>query len=137
MSGMKLLPGLSLDQIGHAPSGPQGCAVAQRLRTRFQALSQFLQLGRLQAGFAAGPDRLAQRLGPLLSPGLVPTADRLPVNAQSPGYLPLTEASVKKPGGFEPPSFQFIKITFNAFGIAHARRLTPKTKYVTIFCEFQ
>src|ERR1043166_8663832 len=48
MSGMKLLPRLSLDQIGHAPSRPERSAVAQRFGTFFQTLAQFFQLSRLQ-----------------------------------------------------------------------------------------
>jgi len=32
------------------------------------------------------------------------------------------DASSKKPGGFESPPFQFIKIAFDAFGVTHARR---------------
>jgi hypothetical protein len=46
-------------------------------------------------------------------------------------------ASVKKPGGFEPPPFQLIKIAFDAFWITHAQRLTRGIGLVTIICESQ
>src|SRR5512134_1241865 len=115
---MKLLPSLPCDQIGHAPGRPQRSAVAQRLGTFFQACPQCFQLDRLQAGFATRSCRLAQRLGALPPPGLMPAADRLAVNPQSPGHFSLMETSVKQPGGLEPSLFQFIKITLDAFWIS-------------------
>ena len=75
VSGMKLLPGLSLDQIGHAPRRPKGSAVTESLGTLLQSAAQKLQLTWLQAGLAARPRRLHQRFGPLLLPGLMPTAN--------------------------------------------------------------
>lgn len=134
---MKLLPRLSLDQIGHAPSGPKRGVVTKRFRTFFQALAQLLQLGRLQAGLTTHPCRLTQRLGSLFFPRLMPTADRLAVNAQLSGDLPLMEASIKKPGGFEPSPFELIKITFNTFWISHAQILARRTQIVTILCDTQ
>jgi hypothetical protein len=67
----------------------------------------------------------------------MPTANRLTVNAQSPGHFPLMAASVEKFGGFEPSPFELFKITFNAFRITHAQILAPRTDYVTILCELQ
>src|ERR1700744_2296251 len=106
MSGMKLLPRLSLDQIGHPPGSPKRGAVTQSFRALLQALAQLHQLNRLQAGLAAGPRRLDQRFGSLFLPGLMPTADRLAVDAQSAGDFPLTEAVVKELGGFKPSPLQ-------------------------------
>ena len=137
MSRMKLMSGLPLDQIGYPPGGPQRSAISQRLGTLLQAFAQFLQLDRLQAGLAARSCSLAQRLGSLLLPGLMPATDRLAVNAQSPGDLALMETSIKKPGGLESPPFQFIKIAFDAFWVTHAQRLTRGTRAVTILCETQ
>ena len=137
MSRMILLPSLSLDQIGHTPGRPQRSAIAQCFRPRLQTLAQFLQLDRLQAGFTTHSRSLAKRLGSLLFPGLMPAADRLTVNAQSSGDLALVETSVKEPGGFESPPFQFIEIASNAFWISHARRLTRGTSRVTILCDTQ
>lgn len=134
---MKLLPSLSLDQIGHPPGGPQRSAIAQRLGTGFQAFTQFRQLHRLQTGFAARSRGFAECLGSLLFPGLMPPADRLAVNAQSPGDLTLVDTSIKEPGSFESSPFQFIKIAFDTFWISHARRLTPEADGVTILCERQ
>ena len=134
---MKLVPTLSLDQIGHAPGGPQRSAIAQRLGTLFQTFTESLQLDRLQAGFTARSCGLAERLGALLFPRLMPAADRLAVNAQSPSHFSLTESSIKKPGGFEPSFFQFIKIALDAFWITHARKLTREIGLVTILCEHQ
>jgi hypothetical protein len=134
---MKLMPGLSLDQIGHAPTRPQRSAIAQRLGTVSQAFTQFIQLAWLQAGFTARSRGPAQRLGSLLFPGLMPAAHRLSVHSQSSGDLALMETSIKKPGGFESPPFQFIKIAFDAFWVTHARRLTRRTRDVTILCETQ
>ncbi len=67
----------------------------------------------------------------------MPAADRLAVNTQLPGNFPLMKAPVKKPGGFKPPPFQLFKITFDAFWIAHAQKLPPRTEYVTILCDSQ
>jgi hypothetical protein len=121
---MKLLPRLSLDQIGHPPSGPERSTIAQRYGPGFQAFAELFQLHRLQARFTAHLCSLAERLGSLPLPSLVPAADRLAVNAQSPGDLSLMDAPIKKPGGFEPSPFQFIKIAFDAFWISHAQKLT-------------
>ena len=128
---------LSGDQISHSPGRPQRSAIAQRLGTFLQTFAQFLQLGRLQAGFAARSPGLLQRLGSMLFPSLIPPTDRLAVNAQSSRDLALMDASIKKSGGFEPPPFQFIKIAFDTFWISHARKLTREIGGVTILCECQ
>ena len=78
-------------------------------------------------GWGPPPRRLNQCFGSLFLPGLVPTADRLAVNAQSPGDLPLMEASVKKSGGSKPSPLQLFKITFDAFWITHASILAQRT----------
>lgn len=137
MSGMKFLPRLTLNEIGHAPGGPEGGPVTQRFGPGFQALAQLRQLNRLQTGFTARPPRLHQGFGSLLLPGLMPPADRLAVHPQPPGHFPLMEALIKKPGGFKSSPFELFKITFNAFGIAHAQILTERTENVTILCEHQ
>lgn len=134
---MKLLSSLSLDQIGHAPGRPERSAISQRLGTLFQSFTEFLQLDWLQAGSSARSRRLAQRLGALLLPSLMPAADRLAVNAQSPGHFPLMDASIEKPGGLQSPAFQSVKVTLDAFWIAHARILTRGIGRVTIICESQ
>ena len=90
-----------------------------------------------QPGLTTGSRRFAKRLGSSLFPGLVPAADRLPVNSQTPGDLALMNTSVKKPGGPEASPFQFIKIPFNAFWITHAPSLAQKIRAVTILCEIQ
>jgi len=134
---MKLLPGLPLDQIGHPPSGPKRRAITQCFRAGFQSLAQLFQLQRLQTGFAARPRRLYQRLGSLFPPGLMPPADRLAVDTQSPSDFPLMKATVKKSGGFKPSPFQLLEIAFDAFWITHAQILTRRTESVTILCDTQ
>lgn len=134
---MKLLPGLPLDQIGHAPGRPERSTVAQHLGTCFQAFTEFFQLDRLQPGSAARARSLAKRLGALRFPRLMPAADRLAVNPQSPSNFALMESAIKQPGGFEPSLFQFLKIALDAFWITHARRLPEGTGCVTILCESQ
>ena len=123
MPRMKLLSGLPLNQIRHAPGGPQSGAVTQYLRPCFQSASQLLQLGRQQPGLATRPACLTQGTGTLFTPRLIPPTYRLSVNLQPSGYLALIQTSVEKPGGLESPPLQFIKIAFNAFWIAHAQRL--------------
>ena len=137
MSRMKLLPRLLLDQIRDAPSRPQRGAIAQSLRTLFQTCAQLLQLLGLQAGSATGSCRLGKCFAALFLPGPMPAADRLTMNAQSPGNFSLVNTAIEKPGRFESPPFELIKITFYAFGIAHARRLAQETRRVTILCEAQ
>ena len=134
---MKLLPSLSLDQIGHAPRSPKRGAVTQSFGTFFQSLAQLFQLKGLQAGLTARPRRLNQSFGSLLFPRLMPTTDRLAVNTQAPSDLPLMEASIKKPGGFQPSPFELFKITFDTFWITHAQILARRAEPVTIFCETQ
>jgi hypothetical protein len=55
---MKLLPRLSLDQVGHTPGRPQAGAIAQHLGTLFQSAAQLIQLGGLQPRSTTGPTRL-------------------------------------------------------------------------------
>lgn len=134
---MKFLPSLTLNEIRHAPRGPEGGPVTQSFGACFQALAQLRQLNWLQAGFATRPPRLHQCFGSLFLPGLMPTAGRLAVNPQSPSDFPLMEALVKKTGGFKPSPFELFKITFNAFWIAHAGILARRAAIVTILCEHQ
>ena len=123
---MKLLSSLSLDQIGHAPGRPQPSAIAQRFGTFFQSAAQLLPLRRQQPGFATSPASLEERLGPLFSPSLVPSTDRLTVNPQLAGHLALTAAAVKELSGFESPPFQVLEIAFNAFWVAHDPKITTQ-----------
>ena len=123
MSGMKLLPSLSLDQIGHAPGRPERTAITQHLGPLFQAFSELFQLHRVQTRSAARSCGFAQCLGALPFPRLMPATDRLPVNTQSPGHFALVNALVKKPSGSEPSLLQFIEIAFDTFWISHARKL--------------
>src|SRR6185369_4899121 len=127
MPGMKLLTGLSLDQIGHSPRGPQPGAIPQCLGAFLQSSAQLLQLDRLQPGFTARPPGLLQRLGSLRFPSLIPATDRLAVNAQPPGDLRLAQALIKEFGRLEPPPFQLLEISSDTFGIAHAQSLTPRS----------
>jgi len=129
---MKLLPRLSLDQIGYPPGGPERSAIPQCLGTFLQAFTHFLQLVGLQPGFAAGAGGFAQRFASLLLPRLMPATDGLPMNAQPSGNLALMDTLIKEPGGFESPPFQLIKIPFDAFRIAHARSLIRVSRLVTI-----
>ncbi len=137
MPGMKLLSGLTLDQIRHAPSRPQPGTVAQHLGTFFQPAPQLLQLGRQQPRPATSPAGLTQRTGACFAPGLVPPTDRLPMNPQLPGYLALTQTPLEKPGRLESPPFQVIKVAFNAFWVTHAPKLAQKPERVTILCDTQ
>src|SRR5436190_19878369 len=137
VSRMKLLTGLSLDQIGHPPRSPQPGAIPQRLGAFLQSSAQLLQLDRLQPGFAARPSGLLQRLDSLLFPSLIPAADGLAMNLQPPGDLRLTQAFVKQLSCFESPLFQLIKISCHAFWITHAQRLALTSTCVTILCEHQ
>jgi hypothetical protein len=134
---MKPLSSLSLDEIGYAPSRPKPGAVAQHLRAFLESAAQLLQLFEQQPRFASSPSSFEQRLGPLLSPGLMPPTDRLAVDPQLSGRFALTEATVKESGRFESSPFQAIEIAFNAFWIAHARTIAPALKDVTILYEHQ
>ena len=137
MTGMKLLARLPLNQVSHPPGSPQAAAVTQRLRTFLEAAAEFFQLPGLQPGLAARPVCSLERPGAMFLPGLMPPADRLPVNAQLAGNLGLAEALVKESGGFEPPLFQLIKIAFDAFRITHAQRIAWESTVVTILCDYQ
>src|SRR5438874_8951695 len=132
MPRMKLLSSLSFDQIGHAPGRPQPSAITQRFGTFFQSAAQLLQLRGQQSGFATGPARLEKSLGPLFSPGLVPSTDRLTVNPQLPRHLALTVAAIKELGRFESSPFQVLEIPLNAFWVAH----TPKTTTQAPACHY-
>ena len=117
---MKLLSRLPFDQVGHAPGGPKCCAVSQHFRAFFEPAAQLLQLFGKHSRFAPGSAGLEQGLSPLLSPGLVPSANRLPMDLQFAGYLALTQPSVKEPRRLETAPFQAIEVAFYAFWIAHA-----------------
>jgi hypothetical protein len=130
---MILLPGLSLDQIGHAPNRPKTDAIAQGFGTGFEAPTHPFQLGRLQARLAPGPTRLLEGFGATVFPGLMPTIDRLTMNAQASRHLGLANTLIEEFGGFQSPLFQLRKllsVALNAFGISHARRLPYKANHV-------
>lgn len=134
---MKLKTGLPLDEIGHPPGGPQAGAIAQRLGPVLETVAQLLQLGGLQPWLAASAASFLERLGSLRFPGLVPAADRLPVNVKLARDLGLAPAPVEEFGRLESPLFELIKIAFDAFGITHAQRLAQESIGVTILCEIQ
>lgn len=132
---MKLLAGLSLNQIGHPPSGPQSGAITQRLRALFETLAQLLQLRGLQPRFTACAAGFLKRFGSLAFPGLLPATDRLPMHIQFAGYFGLAPALIEEFGRFKSPLFQLLKIAFDAFGITHAQTLPRESIRVTILCE--
>ena len=121
---MKSLPCLLLDQIGHSPGGPQSSPVTQRLGAVFETAAQGLQLHGLQPRLAACPSGLFKSLDSPIFPCLMPPTDRLAVDLELSRYLRLAQALVKEFSSFESPLFQFIKITFDAFRIPHAQRLS-------------
>ena len=137
MPRMKLLAGLSLDQVSHTPGCPQPRAITQHLWAFFESAAQLFELRRQQPGFATCSSGFEQRFGALLPPGLVPPTHRLTVNSQFPRHFALAKATVKESGGLEPTPFQSSKIAFYAFGIAHAQKLACVSAYVTILCERQ
>jgi len=120
---------------GRSPSGPQSGAKTQRLGAFFKAPPQLLQLDRLQARFATGPTGSIKRLDALLSPGLVPTTDRLSMHIEFAGHLSLAQTFIKEFGGFEQPMVQLLKIAFDALCITRAQRLASKSTTVTILYE--
>ena len=134
---MKLLARLSFDQVGDATGCPQPGAISQHFRTFFESAAQLFQLLGQQPRFATGPTGFEQSLGSLFSPGLVPSTDRLPVDAQFAGDLALTQTTVEESGGLESPPFQGIEIALHAFWIAHAQTIAQVLTSVTILCETQ
>ena len=137
MPRVKLLSGLSLDQVSHTPGCPQPCAITQHLGAFFESATQLFELRRQQPRFATCSTGFEERLGALFAPGLVPPTHRLAVNSQFPGHFALAEATVKESSGVESTPFQTSEIAFYAFGIAHAQKLTRGSAYVTILCECQ
>jgi hypothetical protein len=134
---MKFLPRLPFDQVGDAPGRPKRGAISQHFRAFFESAAQVLQLFGKQPRFATGPTGFEQGFGSLSSPGLVPPANRLPMDAQSAGYLALAQSTVEESGGLESPSFQAIKIALHAFWIAHAQTIARVSERVTILCKRQ
>lgn len=131
------MSGLPLDQIGHPPTRPQCCPIAQHLWAFFEATGQLLQLVGQQPGLPTGAAGFKQRPGSLDSPRLMPPADRLSVHPQFPGHLALAKTLVEESRCLESPSLQTVKIAFNAFWVAHAQRLTPTLRCVTILRDAQ
>ena len=134
---MKLLSRLPFDQVGHAPGGPKCRAVSQDFRAFFEPAAQLLQLFGEQPRFAASSTSLEQGLGPLFSPGLVPSANRLPMDLQLARYLALTQPSVKESRRLETAPFQANEVAFYAFWIAHAQTIARALRRVTILCKRQ
>src|SRR5208282_4135747 len=129
MSGVKRLPGLSLDQIRHPPRRPQPRAVAQRFRALLQAVAQLHHLRRLQSWFAPGPPNFLQRPSSVGLPRLMPTTDRLAMHAQSASDLGLTQLVIEEFSSSQSSPLQLIEVACDTFGIAHAVRLShPSAK---------
>jgi len=120
------LSGLTLDQVNHPVCGPQSGAIAQCFRACLQAAADLLQLGSLQARFAARSTGAFEGLGSVFVPGLVPAIDRLAMNAQLSPHLGLANALIEESGGFHTPLFQLrelFRVAPHAFWVAHAQRL--------------
>ena len=137
MTRMKLLPRLTLNQIGHPPCGPQSIAITQGFRTLLEAAAQLFQLSRLKAWLTASAACLLERPYSVGFPSLMPSADRLPMHIELAGHLGLAQALVEEFGGFKSPPFKFVKIALNAFGVTHAQRVARESTIVTIFYDIQ
>ena len=134
---MKLLSRLPFDQVGNAPGCPKCRTVSKHFRAFFESAPQLLQLFGKQPWFAAGSTGLEQGFGPLFSPGLVPSANRLPMDLQFTGHLALTQPSVEEPRRLKSAPFQAIEVAFHAFWIAHAQTIAWVFRVVTILCNRQ
>ena len=85
----ELLPAFALDQVRHAPGGPQTGFVSQRFRAALQLPHDAFQLSRAQARLAPGATGTLERLPPAALELFGPAAHRLPVHAHPAGHLGL------------------------------------------------
>ena len=90
MVGMVFDARQSLDNLGHPVGGPQGCAKVVGLRPRFKGTFQLAEVFPGQAALASGTTRLLECGRTMVSPSLMPAADRLTVDAKLAGDLSLT-----------------------------------------------
>src|SRR5207245_11815365 len=98
-----------LDQVCHAPSGPQGGFVSERHRPASESLLDAPQVSGVQARLASRASRLPQRPSSALFQLLHPAAHRLAMHPNPPGHLRLGNALPHPPSPEEPPLSQLFK----------------------------
>jgi hypothetical protein len=88
-----------------------------------QALAQFFELLRLQAGLAPSPARLFQTAFAPVLPVLMPAPAGFARNSGSARHLGLAKSLLKELGGLEAALFQRREIPFDTSRIAHAQTI--------------
>ena len=129
-----------LDDSGHSPGGPKRGAKGVGFGPLLERAFQLAEVLVGQTGLAPGSSGPFESAGAMVLPSLMPAVGGLPVDAHGAGDLGLAQALVEEFNGLHPPPFQLCKlcrIALYAFWIAHAQRLPPGQRFVTILCRDQ
>ena len=130
-------PTFLLDQMGHAPRGPQAGLVAQRLGPSLQPLLDVPQIFRTQARSPPHMSGFLQRPHAAVLQVCRPTADRLAMRAHLAGHFGLMHSLAQQFCRLQSPLLQLLKISPYSRRISHERRVAHIRKNVTILCNSQ
>ena len=114
LHGGELHPAFALDQVRHAPGGPQTSFVSQRFRAALQSPHDAFQLSRAQARLATDAPGALERPPSTALELFGPAAHRLPVHAHAPSHLGLRHSLAQQTCAQQTPPFQILEL----FGIS-------------------
>src|ERR1700676_3785872 len=121
-----------LDQVRHAPRGPQIGSIPQRLWPALQPVLDAPQIGSLQARLASGASGFLQRPSSAFGKLLGPAAHRLPMHSDPPGHFRLRDSLLQQLGCEEAALFQFFEVSLYSFLVSHALNIAQESQDVTI-----
>ncbi len=128
-------PTLALDEVRHAPSGPQARVIPQGFRPPLQAALNPVQISLAHARLTTRPPGLRQPGPPARGHLLRPTIHRLPVHAHAAGDFGFAQAALQQPRRAQAPALQGIKVSSHAGGVSHASSIADRHGFVTILYE--
>lgn len=120
MARMIVHPTFPLDEIGHAPRGPQARVVPERLRPPLEAPFDAPQIGRRQPWLAPCAARLLQGRPPTALQLLRPSAHRLAMHPDLSSHFRLAQPPGQQPRRLHSSRFQCLEIPSHSGWIPHA-----------------
>ncbi len=111
---------LVLDEVGHAPGGPEARLIPERFGPALEPLANAIEVRGAQPRGAAGAAGMLQRRA---SPGRevpCPAIHRLPMDADAPGHLRFPHPALEQGRRPESPSLEGPEIPWQASWKSHA-----------------
>ena len=115
---------LALDEIGHAPGGPEAGAISQSVRASLQALHDALPVRVAELARPARPRRALQGFRATLLQLPRPAVHRLAMHPDPPRHLGLRQALLEQTRRLQASPLELHSIPFHSGWMSHAEEYT-------------